>query len=103
MQFRVSLLVRPSIAALFAVACPLAAAATLSGQVLVGTAPLANVLVLGANANCTKTDSAGNFTCTVTTPWSGTLAAYADGYTFSPASRSFTSLTANQANVNFSA
>jgi hypothetical protein len=92
-----------SFASLFAAVCPFAAAATLSGQVVLGTAPLANVLVLGPNANCTKTDSAGNFSCTVATPWSGSLAAYADGYAFAPASRSFARLTANQANLNFTA
>ncbi len=94
-------LVRLLIASLFAVAGPLAFAATLSGQVLVGGTPLAGALVLGAKANCTTTDAAGHFSCNVATPWSGTLAAYAAGYTFSPPAVSFSNQSTSAGGVNF--
>ncbi len=78
-----------------------AAALTISGQVSVGGAPLAGAVVMGPKAVCTASDFAGNYSCAVAAGWTGTLAAYLDGYAFSPATREFAALGANQTGQNF--
>ncbi len=79
------------------------AAATISGQIVVGGNPFPGVVVAGPKATCSVTDGAGNYSCTVAAPWDGTLAAVSDGYTFNPPAVSFAGQTANVANVNFTA
>ena len=91
-------------AALLAGAAPgFAATAIISGQVLLGGTPLAGTQIVGAKATCTTADASGNYSCSVTTPWSGTLAAIADGYAFVPAARSFTGLGTSTSAMNFAA
>ena len=79
------------------------AAATISGQIVVGGNPFPGVVVAGPKATCSVTDGAGNYSCTVAAPWDGTLAAVSDGYTFNPPAVSFAGQTTNAANVNFTA
>ncbi len=80
-----------------------AAASTITGQVTYGGVGLPSVAIMGPKANCTLSDGAGNYTCTVPANWTGTLAAHGDGYGLSPASRGYAALNANQAGQNFSA
>ena len=50
----------------------------------------------------TTTNSSGDFSLTVTSGWSGTLTPSLTGYTFTPSSKTFSNVTANQ-NQNFTA
>src|SRR5262245_30643711 len=87
-----------------------ALALTISGTVTDAGAPLAGVQMTAPKATCTTTDALGNYACTVSGGWSGTLAPYLTGYVFvvagdpqKPAAVTFTTLGANQAGVNFAA
>ena len=46
-------------------------------------------------------DENGNYSIKVPYNWSGTVTPSKDGYTFSPASRSYSNITSNQANQNY--
>src|SRR6266545_1984093 len=84
-----------------------AAAVTITGNVSAGS-PLANVEMLAPKASCTATDALGNYACNVSPGWNGSLAPYANGWTFvvagdaqKAAAVTFANLAANQTGVNF--
>ena len=77
---------------------------TLSGTISANGAPLSGVTFTGGGgASCTTSDAAGAYSCTVTGGWSGTLTPSPAGYSFTPASRSYTSVVANQSAQNYAA
>src|SRR5438067_12868070 len=46
--------------------------------------------------SCTVSDAAGRYACTVTQGWSGTVTPSLSGYSFTPSSRSYSSVAADQ-------
>ena len=76
----------------------------LSGTVTLGGAALSGVnFAATSGASCTATDGAGHYACTVPQGWSGTVTPSLSGYTFTPSSRSYSSVAANQTAQNYSA
>ncbi len=54
-------------------------------------------------ASCTISDGTGGYACTVPQGWSGTVTPSLSGYTFTPPSRSYSSIAANQTAQNYTA
>jgi hypothetical protein len=77
----------------------------LSGTVAVGATALAGVTFNATSGgNCTPSDSAGHYTCTVPQGWTGTVTPSLSGYTFTPPSRTYSSgVTANQTAQDYAA
>ena len=74
---------------------------TVSGRATIGTTPLSGVAFSGSGATCGASDSQGNYSCSVSSGWSGTITPSRSGVTFSPASRSYSNVTANQTGQDF--
>jgi inhibitor of cysteine peptidase len=73
-----------------------------SGTVTVSGSPLAGVLFTASNSGtCTTSNAAGQYNCTVLSGWSGTVTPSLAGYGFTPASRSYSSVVANQTGQDF--
>ncbi len=68
----------------------------ITGTVTLAGSPAAGVTLSGTGATCTNSDSSGNYDCTVPSGWSGTITPTYSGYTFDPASRNYSNVTANQ-------
>jgi RHS repeat-associated protein len=69
----------------------------LSGTVTQGGSPLPGVVFLATDGgNCTTSNASGQYTCTVPQGWSGSVTAWLDAYIFSPDSRNYANVTANQ-------
>ena len=63
-----------------------------------GGSPLSGVVFLAADGgNCTASNASGQYSCTVPAGWSGSVTAWLDAYIFSPESRNYANVTANQA------
>ncbi len=76
----------------------------ISGAVTLGGTGLAGVkFTPSSGATCTSSDAGGNYACTVPQGWTGTVTPVLSGYTFTPTSRSYSSVAANQATQNYSA
>ena len=75
---------------------------SISGTVLVGGSPLAGVVMNGLTGSPT-TNASGVYTGTVTSGWSGTVTPTLAGYTFSPANRTYSNVTANQTAQDYTA
>ena len=73
-----------------------------TGTVLSGTSPLAGVAMTGLPGN-PVTNASGVYDGTVPADWSGTVTPAMAGTTFTPASRSYTSLTTNQTGQDYTA
>jgi hypothetical protein len=71
---------------------------TLSGSALSGV----NFAATGG-VSCTSSDATGGYACTVPQGWSGTVTPSLSGYTFTPPSRSYSSVAANQTAQNYTA
>jgi hypothetical protein len=70
---------------------------TISGTVTKNAVPLSGVSFSGTNgASCTASDAAGNYSCTVTQGWSGTITPSLAGHVFTPPSRSYSNVQVNQ-------
>ncbi|HEX8650066.1 MAG TPA: carboxypeptidase regulatory-like domain-containing protein [Pyrinomonadaceae bacterium] len=79
---------------------------TISGRILIGTSPLAGVTVklTGSRTLSATTDSLGNYKFAALTGGGNyTVTPSKVGYKFTPVSRTFTALSANQTTANFSA
>jgi RHS repeat-associated protein len=77
---------------------------TITGTVAVGgVTPLAGVALSAPGGSCSATNGSGQYTCLVPNGWTGSVTPSVSGYLFTPASRSYTSLAANQTAQNFSA
>ena len=68
---------------------------TISGTVTSGGNPLASVVMSGLPGN-PQTNAQGQYTATVNHGWSGTVTPTLAGYTFTPASTTYTNVTSNQ-------
>ncbi len=74
---------------------------TISGTVTPALASVSFAATTGAS--CTYTSSSGAYSCTVPEHWVGSITPSSAGYSFSPASRSYPDVIANQTAQNFSA
>src|ERR1041385_5077981 len=75
-----------------------------SGTVSVNSLPLANVAFTATNGGvCGPSNALGQYSCAVAPGWSGTVTPSASGYSFSPASRSLTSVGTDQSAQDFAA
>jgi len=70
---------------------------TISGQVTLKGAGLANVVMSGL-PSVTKTTADGDYTTTVEQGWSGTVTPILSGYTFTPPSTTYSGVTSNKTN-----
>jgi Leucine-rich repeat (LRR) protein len=73
-----------------------------AGTILAGGSPLSNVLMAGLPGN-PVTNSSGVYDITTGAGWSGTVTPSLAGYTFSPLSRTYTSITADQLGQDYTA
>ncbi|OGD20202.1 MAG: hypothetical protein A2W03_13360 [Candidatus Aminicenantes bacterium RBG_16_63_16] len=74
---------------------------TISGHIqTAGGTAIAGVVMNGLPGT-PQTDASGNYTGTVTFGWSGTVTPAKTGYTFSPISRSYSNVTTNQTNQDY--
>jgi uncharacterized repeat protein (TIGR03803 family) len=78
-----------------------AAIRTISGAVYVDENPLPDVVMNGLPGN-PVTNASGQYTGTVNYGWTGTVTPYKAGYTFTPPSRSYSNVTVNQVNQDYS-
>jgi RHS repeat-associated protein len=75
-----------------------------SGTVTLNGLALPNVaMAAGGGPTCTTTNNAGQYSCTVPFGWSGSVTPTAPGYSFAPASRSFTGVSSTQSAQTFTA
>jgi RHS repeat-associated protein len=75
-----------------------------SGTVSTNALPLANVTLAAANGGvCSPSNALGQYSCAVAPGWSGTVMPSASGYSFTPASRSLTSVGTDQTAQDFAA
>jgi hypothetical protein len=77
-------------------------ALTISGTVTVGGAPLTNVVMNGLPGS-PVTNVTGIYTSKVAYNWTGTVTPTLAGYAFTPVSRSYTNVVANQTGQDYSA
>ena len=75
---------------------------TISGTVTLGGAPLPGVVMTGLTGS-PVTDAFGIYTGAEAAGWSGTVTPTLAGYTFTPATRAYTNVTANQTAQDYSA
>ena len=76
----------------------------ISGRVTIGGTGLSNVTVTFSNGGGSAvTDNNGNYSQTVSYGWSGTAVPARDGYTFSPANRTYTNVTGNLSGQDYTA
>ncbi len=73
---------------------------TISGVIRNSTGLGIPGVVLKGSADTITTDSAGAYTLNINSGWSGTLTPEKPGYTFAPASHTYTNVTSNQTNQN---
>jgi RHS repeat-associated protein len=89
---------------LLAVSNGVTVGATVSGTVTRNGSPLAGVAFAGTNnATCTSSNTSGAYTCTAPPAWSGSVTPTLAAHSFSPASRSYTNVAANQAAQDYTA
>jgi hypothetical protein len=75
-----------------------------SGTVTVGGSPLAGVTLIATNGgSCSASNASGQYTCSVEPGWSGTVTPTLSGYAFTPTSRNYTSVKANQTAQDYTA
>ncbi|HEX9011361.1 MAG TPA: multicopper oxidase domain-containing protein [Holophagaceae bacterium] len=79
------------------------AVVTISGTVANGASPLAGVTLAFSTGQTATTDAGGNYRLTLPSPWTGTVTPALAGYAFTPASRSYTAVTVDQAAQNYAA
>ena len=81
-----------------------APAVSLSGTITYEGGPLSGAAVAGSNgASCSSTNASGEYTCTVAPGWSGTVTPSMAERVFTPASRSYTNVTAAQPSQGYTA
>src|SRR6185295_14113367 len=74
-----------------------------SGTVTLSGAALSGVNFAATGVSCTTSDATGSYACTVPQGWSGTVTPSLSGYTFTPPSRSYSNVAANQTAQNYTA
>ncbi len=76
----------------------------ISGKIIYNGSGFPGVtLVFSNNGGTTTTGTDGNYSHPVPYAWSGTVTPAKEGYTFTPSSRNYTVLTANQSNQDYTA
>jgi hypothetical protein len=75
----------------------------ITGTVTLSGAALSGVSFAATGVSCTNSDAAGNYACTVPQGWTGTVTPSSSGYTFTPTSRSYSNVAANQTAQNYTA
>ena len=75
---------------------------TISGTILAGGSPLAGVVMSGLPGDPT-TNASGVYTGTVNYNWSGTVTPTLAGYTFSPVTRTYSNVAADQTSQDYTA
>ncbi|HTE16270.1 MAG TPA: Ig-like domain-containing protein, partial [Burkholderiales bacterium] len=76
----------------------------ISGSVTSGGSPLAGVnLAASGGAACTVSNTAGQYNCTVPQGYTGSITPSLSGYSFTPPSRSYNNVNANQSVQNYTA
>jgi RHS repeat-associated protein len=74
------------------------------GTVLFNGAPLANVVFAATNGvTCTSSNASGLYSCIAPQGWSGTVTASLSGYIFTPATRHYSNVIANQSAQDYAA
>lgn len=73
----------------------------ISGTILTGALPLANVVLNGLPGN-PATNGSGVYTANVGASWSGTVTPFLAGYNFTPVSRNYTNVNSDQAGQDYS-
>jgi RHS repeat-associated protein len=77
---------------------------TVSGTVTASGAALVGVAFAASNGGaCTSSNASGQYTCTVPYTWSGSVTPSSSGYIFTPASRSYSNVVANQTAQDYTA
>jgi len=77
---------------------------TLGGTVTASSTPLSGVTFDGgAGAACNTSNALGQYSCTVASGYSGAITPSLDGYTFTPSTRNYSNVTADQAGQNYTA
>jgi len=76
---------------------------TVSGTVTTFGTPLSGVSFAAPGNSCTNSNAQGQYSCTVPQGWTGSITPSLSGYAFTPASRSYSSVTANQTAQSFTA
>jgi len=77
---------------------------SISGAITYGGAGMPGVtLTFSNNGGSTTTDSNGHYSHTIFYNWSGAVTPTNEGYTFTPASRNYTTVTANLSNQDYTA
>ena len=75
-----------------------------SGTVTLNGLALPNVAFAATGGpSCTSSNGAGQYSCAVPLGWSGSVTPSASGYSFGPASRSYTSVSSHQTTQSFTA
>jgi Leucine-rich repeat (LRR) protein len=75
----------------------------ISGAVTCGGKGLQDVTIINSEGRTTLTDSNGNYIMKVSYGWSGIVTPSMTGYIFSPPNKSYTNVTVNQTNQNYTA
>src|SRR5437773_86841 len=77
---------------------------TVSGTVTLGGSALFGVASAATNGvTCTTSDTSGQYSCSATSGWSGSVTPARSGFSFTPASRTYTNVTIDQTAQNFTA
>jgi len=76
---------------------------TIAGTITYSGSPLQGVTLGGPGATCTESDASGQYVCTVSTTYSGTITPTASSYAFQPAQRSYSNLTSDVAGEDYDA
>jgi len=75
---------------------------TISGYVKdAGNTAISGVTLTFSNSSTATTDTAGYYSKAFTAAWTGTVTPSKSGYTFTPANRSYSGITTNQTNQNY--
>ena len=76
---------------------------TVSGTVTTSSTALSGVHFAAPGNICTTSDAQGHYSCSVPQGWSGTVTPSLSGYAFTPASRNYSSVAANQSAQDYAA
>jgi RHS repeat-associated protein len=75
-----------------------------SGTVTAGGSPVVGATINATNGvTCSPTNTAGQYSCTVHSGWSGSVAPILSGHIFTPASRAYTSIASNATTDDYAA
>jgi hypothetical protein len=78
--------------------------AILNGTVTLNSAPLSGVAFTATNGgSCTASNASGEYSCIAPPGWTGSITPSLSGHAFTPASRSYTNLTAHQSAQTYTA